>query len=82
MYWCHLVNVKKHELINRVYRVQSLEREKSYWVSQIIRDKKYLNFEMSDYILGEISKQKFKKYISDKIEGVSKQYLNRLKYSH
>ena len=70
MYWWHLVNVKKHELINRVYRVQSLEPEKSDWVSQIIRDKKYLNIEMSDYKLGEKSKQKFKKYIFDKIEGV------------
>ena len=42
MYWWHLVNLSKDELLNKVYKAQKMSPNKGDWVEQLEKDEKNL----------------------------------------
>ena len=67
MYWWHITHTDKTEILNKFYRVQTLKTEQKDWIKQIIKDKKDLNLKISDDEVKNMSKNKFKSIISQKI---------------
>ena len=48
MFWWHLVNLDKTELLHKFYVAQKMNLNKGDWVEQLEKDKKELNLDWSD----------------------------------
>ena len=58
-FWWHIVNSKSDGLLNKFYRTQKLNPVKNDWVLNIEEDKKYLDIDLNDIKLKQMSKNKF-----------------------
>ena len=82
MYWWHLNNVKKEELIYKIYKCQKLKPQKNDWIYQLKGDLKELNISLEDSDLTYISKERFNTYIKEKVENIVRSMLEKKKKSH
>ena len=48
MYWWHIVNTDKKEILNKYYCMQVLSTDKNDWINQINQNKKDLCLKISD----------------------------------
>ena len=82
MFWWHVVNLDKKELLNKFYRAQNINRSKDDWVYQIDKDKKELNLELTDEEIKTFKKEQFRKMIKLKIERNAAKYLEERRRAH
>ena len=67
MYYWHILHLDKSELLYKFYVAQKLKANKNDWVTQIIKDKKDLQIEISDEEVARMSKFRFKQLLKDKV---------------
>ena len=82
LYLKHILSLNEHELVHRVYQAQKRKPTKNDWVLSIEDDKNLINLNLTDIQIQDISDQKFKILIKDKIRKAAFQYLFNLKESH
>ena len=75
LYWWHILNVSKSEMIFKVYSDQKLSPVAGDWVNLLEAD----NIKLSDMEIASISKQKFKNVVKNKAGELTAQYLQKLK---
>ena len=69
MYYWHILHLDKSELLYKFYLAQKLKPNKNDWVTQIIKDKKDLQIEISDEEVSRMPKYIFKQLVKNKIDG-------------
>lgn len=82
MYWWHLNNVNKKELIYKIYNCQKLKMQKNDWSNSVNEDVKELKPDIEEEELSNVSKEKFKKYINKKVEDKVKEIMENKKKIH
>ena len=82
MYYWHILNRNKEELLYKYYLAQKLKPHKSDWLQQVLQDLQDLRISLSEEQICSVSKGKFKKYVQQQIIGYTKNYLENLKQSH
>lgn len=82
MYWWHVVNLDKTEVLHKFYIAQKLNKSKDDWVEQLEKDKVDLDLQMEDDEIKCIKKEQFRNIVKNKIEKFSAKYLMQLKRSH
>ena len=82
MFWWHLVNFNKKELLYKFYTAQKLKPNKGDWVEQLGKDKRELGLQLKDEEIIRLSKAKFRGIVKTKIEKIAAKYLNEIKYNH
>ena len=68
LYFWHILSRPDHELISRVYKAQQLRPVRHDHCLRIKEEKERYGITLSDQEIQNMSKNKFKRYISDKIE--------------
>ena len=79
LYWWHILNVLKSEMIFKVYSAQKLSPVAGDWVNLLEADKTLFNIKLSDMEIASISKQKFTNFVKKKAGELTVQYLQKLK---
>ena len=79
MYLWKLLNVDKSELIHRVYLSQENSSHPGDWVRLVDKDKIDLDLNLSNSVIENLSKAKFKNIVNKKIESYALMQLNMLK---
>ena len=82
MYWWHIVNSNKSEVLYKVYLAQQLNRSKGDWVEQLDKDKVELNLQLTDEEIQGYSQDQFKRIVKTRIEKCAIKHLIELKNSH
>ena len=82
MYLWKLLHVDEKELIFRIYQSQKNSPNSGDWIKLVNEDKAVLGIEISDEEITNLSKNKFQKYIENKIEKYALLQLNVLKAKH
>ena len=82
MYWWHIVNRDKSELIYRVYVAQKNSPVTGDWCNLVESDKIELGISLTDNELQTISKTGFKNIVKKKIQSKYLSFLNELKVKH
>ena len=82
MYLWKLLHVDEKELIYRIYESQKNSPNSGDWIKLVNEDKAVLGIEISDADIRNLSKNKFQKYIENKIEKYALLQLNVLKAKH
>ena len=67
MYWWHLVNLSKDELLNKVYKAQKMSPNKGDWVEQLEKDKKELGLQISDEEVKTFTLEQFRRMVKRKV---------------
>ena len=70
MYWWHVVNSNKSEVLFKCYQAQKLNTNKGDWVEQLNKDKIELDLQLTDEQMQLFSKEKFKSLLKSRIEKV------------
>ena len=79
MYLYHILNRSSKELIRKVFEAQKRSPVKDDWVHQVQSDLEELEINMED--LKHVKKNKFKKYLKEKITSNSFKYLENISKS-
>ena len=82
MYWWHLTNLNKTELLYKFYTAQTLKTNHGDWVEQLEKDKKELNLQLTDDDVRTFSQEQFRKVIQEKIELAAGKFLVEQQNSH
>ena len=82
MYWWHILNVEKTEMINKVYSAQKLSPVSGDWVVLLEEDKQIFDIQMTDDEVKAVSKYKFTKYVKKKAKKLTIEYLTKIKQKH
>ena len=82
MYWWHLANLNKTELLYKFYTAQTLKTNHGDWVEQLEKDKKELNLQLTDDDVRSFSQEQFRKVIQEKIELAAGKFLVEQQNSH
>ena len=82
MYLWHILNRNKCELINRIYEAQKLSNITGDWIKLVEADKEELKIGMNDEEIRNISKDKFKEYVTKKAKIQQSNFLESLKKKH
>ena len=82
MFWLHLANLEKSELLYKFYLGQKLNRSKDDWICQLDKDKKELNLDWSDEEIRSYSKEPFRKVVKSRIELNAAKHLEGIRLSH
>ena len=82
MYLWHILNRNKCELINRIYEAQKLSNITGDWIKLVEADKEELKIGMNDEEIRNISKDKFKEYVTKKAKIQQLNFLGSLKKKH
>ena len=82
MYWWHIVNLEKNEVLYKFYMAQKLNTSKDDWCQQLQRDKEDLGLHLEDEEAKCIKKETFRNIVKNKIEKFAEKYLLELKNSH
>ena len=82
MYWWHLVNLSKDELLNKVYKAQKMSPNKGDWVEQLEKDKKELGLQISDEEVKTFTLEQFRRMVKRKVEITAGKYLEGKQKSH
>ena len=62
LYWWHILNVEKSEMIYKVYSAQKLSPVAGDWIEMLDKDKTNFQIKCTDEEISALSKQKFKKF--------------------
>ena len=81
MFWWHLVNLDKKELLHKFYVAQKMNTNKGDWVEQLEKDKKELNLDWSDDEIKTFSKEQFRRVVKQKTEIFAANHLEGVKKS-
>ena len=68
LYYWHILQRKKDELISRFYSAQKYSPSDGDWVNQIEKDKADIELELSEAEIKSMSKYRFKKLVKQKVE--------------
>ena len=79
LYYWHILQRKKDELITRFYSAQKYSPSDGDWVYQIEKDKADIKLELSEAEIQSMSKYQFKKMVKQKIENLAIQNLESRK---
>ena len=79
LYYWHILQRKKDELIARFYSAQKYSPSDGDWVYQIEKDKADIKLELSEAEIQSMSKYQFKKMVKQKIENLAIQNLESRK---
>ena len=82
MYWWHIMQLDKSELVYRVYAAQKTCPVIGDWVNLLEVDKQEFGIYLSDEEISQISKYKMKTMLKEKVCEVTVRYLNKLKSKH
>ena len=82
MYWWHVVNLDKSEVLHKFYIAQKLNKSKDDWVEQLEKDKADLDLNLEDEEIISIKKEQFRNIVKNRIEKFAAKYLMQLKRSH
>ena len=82
MYWWHLVNVDKSELIQKFFTAQKLNKSKGEWIYQLEQDKKDLDMDLSDVDITYYSEDQFRKVVKSRTGQFFAKNLEKLRVSH
>ena len=63
MFWWHILNVKKTDMLYKVYNAQTLSPVEGDWVNLLAADKKSFKLSLSDEEVKTISKSRMKTYV-------------------
>ena len=70
MYLHNILIKPKNELIRKVYEVQKLLPTKGDWYQQVVDDKSKLGIDLSDIKISKMSKDQFKKKVSESVKKI------------
>ena len=82
MYWWHLTNLNKTELLYKFYTAQNLKTNHGDWVVQLDKDKKELNLQLTDDDIRTFSQDQFRKIVQEKIELLAGKFLIEQRNKH
>ena len=82
MYWWHVVNSNKSEVLYKCYQAQKLNINKGDWIEQLNKDKVELDLQLTDEQIQSLSKEKFKSLVKSRIEKSAAKNLVELQNSH
>ena len=82
MYLWHILNRNNSELIRRIYEAQKLSNNTGDWIKLVEADKKELEIDMKDEEIQNVSKDKFKEYVTKKAKMHQLHFLASLKRKH
>ena len=82
MYYWHLVNLDKSELISKIYHAQKFKLEKNDWLCQVKEDMKLLKLNLNEQDISCTTKEKFRKIINSKIEEATIGHYEKIKRKH
>jgi hypothetical protein len=82
MYWWHLVNLDKNEVLHKFYIAQKLNRSKEDWVEQLEKDKVDLDLQLEDEEIKCFKREQFRNIVKNRLEKFAAKYLLQLKKSH
>ena len=82
MFWWHIVNLEKNEVLYKFYMAQKLNISKDDWCQQLQRDKEDLGLHLEDEEVKGIKKETFRNIVKNKIEKFAEKHLLELKNSH
>ena len=79
LYYWHILQRNKEELIFRFYTAQKYSPSEGDWVNQIIKDKADIKLELSDAEIKSMSHYQFKRVVKQKVESFAIQNLESRK---
>ena len=82
MYWWHVVNSNKCEVLYKCYLAQKTNPSKGDWVEQLQRDKIELDLDLNDEQILAYTNEEFKRIVKSKAEKCATKYLMEQKISH
>ena len=82
MYLWHILSREENELINRIYRIQSVCNNTGDWVKLVEADKTELGITLTYDEVQGVSKNVFKNYVKKRVTENHLKYLNKLKQKH
>ena len=82
MYLHHILHRPETEMIRKVYEVQKHVQTKNDWFGLVHKDMNYLNINLSDQKIMQLSKDRFKSLVTAAVEEAAIQYLNDKAVSH
>ena len=82
MYLWHILNRDKSELIRKIYEAQKLSNNIGDWIRLVEADKDELEIDMNDDEIQNLSKEKFKDYVTKKAKIQQLHFLKTLKKKH
>jgi hypothetical protein len=68
LYLLHILNLKKKELVARIYNIQKLSPKRGDWVNLVENDKNKLGLSCNESEIAQMSKNKFKNIVKPKVE--------------
>lgn len=78
MYHWNILIRNSNELVSRVHRAMTLQPSKTDWCSQITKDKNCLEITLSDGDISSFLKERYKKYVSEKVKTRRLSFLREL----
>ena len=81
-YLHHLITRNSNELISKIYFAQLRKPGKNDWAGIVDKDKFEVKLDLSNIQIRGMKKEKFKKYVNDKVLDSAFNYLESLKQSH
>ena len=82
MYLHHIIRRPENEVIKRFYDAQKLKPSKNDWVVFVEKDKEDLKIKLNDEEIRKYTKNKFKKYLEERIKIEVFKYLMNKKEKH
>ena len=82
MFWWHILNVKKTDMLYKVYNAQTLSPVEGDWVNLLAADKKSFKLSLSDEEVKTISKSRMKTYVKKMGKELTLNYIDSLKEKH
>ena len=82
MFFWHVLNKDKHEILYKFLSAQQLSSSRTDWIRQVRKDMSEIKLEISDVEIENMSKEMFKKIVKQKIENCAVKYLQEIKNSH
>ena len=82
MFYWDILQKPALELVNQVFKAQTLSPVRNDWCLKVDEDLKYCNIELSEREISSMKKNNFKTLVTEKILEVAKLYLIKLKNKH
>ena len=82
MFYWDILQKPALELVNQVFKAQTLSPVRNDWCLKVDEDLKYCNIGLSESEISSMKKNKFKTLVTEKIHEVAKLYLIKLKNKH
>ena len=82
LYLWHILHLQKNELVARIYSSQKLSPKRGDWVNLVENDKNKLGLSCDESEIAQMSKNKFKNIVKNKVELLALSELRLIKNKH